>query len=197
MKINTFIFDCFGVVCSPVLNGWYKENILKKGQVDDNFKNLCKNFDLGLISEDDILEYFLKYQGITSSKNQLREDVDGYLSLDYSLVGIIKELKNKGMKIVLLSNANNAFFERMVYVKYPEFKTLFDEIVISSNIRMVKPNSDIYLYTLEKINSKPEESVFIDDSMENVEAAKNLGINGFLYTESTSFDNYVKSLDLK
>lgn len=197
MKINTFIFDCFGVICSPVLNGWYKENIIKKGLSDDNFKNLCKNFDLGLISEDDILEYFLNYQGVTLNKNQLREDVDGYLSLDYSLAGIIKNLKDKGMKIVLLSNANNAFFERMVYVKYPEFKSLFDEIIISSNVGMVKPNSDIYLYTLEKINSIPEESIFIDDSLENVDAAKNLGMDGFLYTDSVSFNNYIENLDLK
>lgn len=30
-QITTFIFDCFGVICDPVLNGWYKENRLKNG----------------------------------------------------------------------------------------------------------------------------------------------------------------------
>jgi len=35
LKINTFIFDCFGVICDPVLNNWYKENSLKYGIIKD------------------------------------------------------------------------------------------------------------------------------------------------------------------
>lgn len=195
-KITTFIFDCFGVVCSPVLNGWYKENRLKHGLVDENILNVFQKFDLGQFSEDDIINYFLSYEGVNSTKEKIREDVDSYLHIDNQLVDTIKNLKNKGYKIALLSNGNSSFFERKLYIMFPEFKSLFDEIIISSNIGMVKPNDDIYFYALDKINSKPEESVFIDDNKMNIDAAENLGIKSFLYTDANSFNNYLENLDI-
>lgn len=195
-QINTFIFDCFGVICDPVLNGWYKENRLKHGKVDENIKKIFRKFDLNIMSEDDILEYFLKYDGVKSDKEKLREDIDNYLRLDQSLIDIIKKMRNQDFKIVLLSNANNSFFERKVYPTYPEFKNLFDEIIISSEVGMVKPDKEIYLHTLEKISSKPEECVFVDDNEENVLASERLGIVGYVYTDSKSFAEYLKTLGI-
>ncbi len=186
-NITTFIFDCFGVVCSPVLNGWYKDNRLKKGLVDENLQHIFRQFDLGLLSEDDIANYFLKYEGVNSTKEEIRKEIDSYLKMDEGLLEIIGKLKQKGFKIVLLSNANNSFFERKIYAEFPEFKSLFDEIVISSVVEMVKPDPEIYLHTLDVIKSKPEESLFIDDNKSNVDAATALGIHGFLFTDVNSF----------
>lgn len=189
--INTFIFDCFGVICEPVLNGWYKENRLKHGFIDENLHEVLKQFDLGMLSEDDIVEYFLKYEGVNSTKETLRKEIDAFLKLDQGLANTIKKLKSAGYKIALLSNANHSFFERKIYIDYPEFQSLFDEIVISSAVGMVKPNADIYLHTLEKIKSKAEESIFIDDSKQNVDAAVALGMSGYVYTDCASFADYI------
>jgi putative hydrolase of the HAD superfamily len=195
-KINTIIFDCFGVICDPVINGWYKEHRLKKGFVDDNFKKMLIQSDLGKLSENDIFEYIMKYEDINFSKEELRNEIDSYLTLDTKLADIIKKLKSKGYKTVLLSNSNSTFFERKVYSTYPEFKNLFDEIIISASIGMVKPNKEIYMHTLDKINSKPEESLFIDDSKENVDGAIDVGINGYLYTDSDSFVEYIENIGI-
>ena len=97
---------------------------------------------------------------------------------------------------MLLSNANQGFFDRKVYPSNPEFKNLFDEVVISSSVQMVKPNADIFLYALEKIGSKPDESLFIDDSSENVEAALRLSIQGFVYSNIDPFVSYLKNLGI-
>ncbi len=191
-NINTFIFDCFGVVCTPVLNGWYRENSAKHGFIDENLKDLFKQFDLGVLSEEDIVDRFLKYKGITSTKEQLRDEIDGYLKLNQNLIQVIKMLKEKNFKIALLSNANQAFFERKVYPSYPEFKSVFDEIVISSEVKMIKPNPEIYKLTLQKLGSKPEETLFIDDVQENLDVAISLGMQGFLYTDFQSFADYLK-----
>ncbi|MFA6190423.1 MAG: HAD family phosphatase [Candidatus Staskawiczbacteria bacterium] len=195
-KINTFIFDCFGVICGSVVGAWYKDNMIKRGKVDENLMAILEQFDLGKISEDSLLSYFLKYEGINATREELRKDIDSYLKLDVKLADIILELKNKGFKTMLLSNANASFFNRLVYSKYPQFKSLFDEIIISSEVEMTKPGKDIYLYGLNKINSKPEESLFIDDRQINIDGAINLGINGFLYTNAESFLDYIKTLDL-
>jgi len=195
-KINTFIFDCFGVILDPLVNNWYKENRLKYGLIDDNFQSFLKEVDLGNASEDDIVDYFMKYDGVNSTKEEIRKDIDSYLKLDNNLAGIIKKLKEKGFKIVLLSNANASVFERKIYTTYPEFKSLFNNIIISSNIKMIKPDPEIYLHALDKIGSKPEESLFIDDSQTNVDGAIKVGIQGFLYTDSSSFTKYIKNLGI-
>ncbi len=195
-QIKTIIFDCFGVVCDPVLGGWYKDNMLKRGLVDENLSNIFRQFDMGLLTEDAIIDYFKEYDGITLKPEELRKEIDSYLRIDYSLVEVIKKLREMGFKVILLSNANNSFFERKIYPTYPEFKSLFDDIIISSVVQMVKPNPDIYLHTLEKISSHSEEAIFIDDSKVNVDAAIKLGMHGFVYTESTSFVKHLENLGI-
>lgn len=194
--ITTLVFDCFGVICEPVLNGWYTDNRLKHGFVDKNLDEVFGRFDRGLISENDIAEYFSKYDGVRAAKEEIMEQIDAYLKMDEGLARVIQGMRRMGFKTALLSNANASFFERRVYKAYPRFRDLFDEIVISSTVGMVKPNSDIYEYVLNRLDSKPTESLFIDDSEVNVIAAKNLGMYGFTYTDSGSFVEHLRGLGI-
>lgn len=191
--ITTFIFDCFGVICDPFLMGWYKYNSAQHDFVDERLHEVLKNFDLGKFSEEDILDHFLTYKGVDLNKSELQEAIDSYLKFDTQLLDVIKQLKAAGHKIVLLSNANHTFFDRKIYPTFPEFKNIFDEIVISSQVGMVKPESEIFLYTLEKTNTRPEEALFIDDSESNVVAAVKLGMNGYLYTNRDAFVDFLKN----
>ena len=59
---------------------------------------------------------------------------------------------------------------------------------------MVKPDPEIYLHALDLAKSKPEESLFIDDSKPNVDAAIKLGINGFVYTDYISFADHLSTI---
>jgi putative hydrolase of the HAD superfamily len=184
--INTIIFDCFGVICDPLLVGWYKENSTKHGFTDETFKTLVDEFNLGNITEDDVIDRFSKYEGITSTKEEIQKEIVNHLRLNESLVSTIKELKAKGYTIVLLTNANHLFFETYLYPKYPDFTSLFERMIISSSVKMIKPHKDIFMYTLKTINKKPEEIVFVDDTEENVDMAKSLGIQSIVYTNNQS-----------
>lgn len=196
MPITTVIFDCFGVVCLPVLNGWYKQHSERTGFVDENLPTLFRKFDLGIISEDDVLKYFSEFDGATKDLQKLREDIDSYLGLDTGVVETIKELRRNGLKTALLSNGNSGFFERKIYTTYPEFKELFDTIIISSNVQMIKPGPEVYLHTLEEVGSRPEETIFIDDSQPNVDAAIELGMQGHFYTNNQLLRAYFKERGL-
>lgn len=195
-KITTFIFDCFKVFLSPPLSMWYEKNIASTGHTDPQYVDVIKDFDLGNLSEDGFLDYLLSHDWIKSTREELREELDSLCVLDMKLVEVVKQIKAKGYKVGLLSNAGHEFFEREVYVIYPEFKDLFDKIVISSEVKMVKPDPEIYLYTLDFIDSKPEESIFIDDSVKNVETAVNLGMEGYVYTDVESFVSHIKDQGL-
>jgi HAD superfamily hydrolase (TIGR01509 family) len=190
-KINTFIFDCFGVILRPVVMSWYEKHLAQPNVEDTEFRSLLRDFDLGKVSEIQMTEY-LSGRYPSQSPQEIREEIDNFLNIDRALVNKILELKSKGHKLVLLSNANGNFFTRKVDVVYPEFKKLFDELIISSEVGMVKPDQEIFIYTLEKANVKPENCLFIDDGKKNIDVALTLGINSYLYTDFSSFDKFLK-----
>ena len=52
-----------------------------------------------------------------------------------------------------------------------------DDIIISAEINKIKPNKDFYNYILNKHKIKPQELLFLDDNINNINGAKELGIN--------------------
>ena len=91
---------------------------------------------------------------------------------------LIAELKARGARVYLLSNAPTYFAERLG--DYPILK-LMDGIVVSGAVQKFKPNADIFQYTLEKFGLNANESMFIDDNAPNAEAAERCGLTGFTY----------------
>ncbi len=59
---------------------------------------------------------------------------------------------------------------------------LFDVVIISASIGVMKPTAEAYETVLEALGVKAEQAVFIDDSPENVDAAKKLGMHGVHFT---------------
>lgn len=86
--------------------------------------------------------------------------------------------REKGYRLYVLSNASDLFYDY-----FPRFAPLdsFDGIVVSSDIHMLKPDIRIYEYFLQKYNLLPEECFFIDDRKENIDGAKNAGMNGAVF----------------
>ena len=87
-------------------------------------------------------------------------------------------LKARGYGIYLLSNAPVTFAAALDI--YPILK-IFDGLVVSAPIQMVKPNADIFQYTLDKYGLKAEECVFLDDTEKNIKAARDVGMHGIVF----------------
>ncbi len=94
---------------------------------------------------------------------------------------LIAELKQKGYNLYILSNMTRHFIEREY--KFP-ILDLFDGIVYSAPIKMIKPNAEIYTYILEKFNLQAEECLFIDDTKANLAAAARFGISTFHFNDN-------------
>lgn len=93
---------------------------------------------------------------------------------------LVGDLKKNGYKVYLLSNYGEANFQ---HAKGNfEFIKLVDGYVISYEIKHVKPEAEIYKALLAKYNIQPEEAVFIDDLIENLEGAKKFGIHTIHFT---------------
>lgn len=97
-------------------------------------------------------------------------------------VALIKDCKKAGHSVYILSNWEPESFDLLKHL-YPEVFDLFDGQVISGKVGLVKPDDAIYQYLLETYQLNPEETILIDDQLENVIAAENNGIHGIRYSK--------------
>jgi len=110
-------------------------------------------------------------------------------------VKILRNLKLKGYNLYVLSNYINEAYD-YVKEKY-DFFSLFDGIVISSKVKLVKPESEIYRYILHKYNLNPEESIFIDDTEECILQANKLKLNTIHYLPHINLKVEFKKLGIR
>lgn len=90
----------------------------------------------------------------------------------------LQKARAAGYRIFVLSNATSEFYD---YFPQRYDLKLFDGLVVSSDIRLLKPDPRIYGYTLEKFSLIPGECLFIDDIKENTEGAKKAGMQAHLF----------------
>lgn len=101
-------------------------------------------------------------------------------SLDENLVDYIRFLRPQ-YRTGLLSNAWDNL--REIIESRWKISDAFDEIIISSEVGVAKPDPRIYHMTLNRLEVAPQEAVFVDDFFENVEAAWSAGLNGIHFVK--------------
>ena len=104
----------------------------------------------------------------------------------------IEELKAKGYQFLVLSN-----FSRKVLRECwsdLDFLMYVDGGILSCQDKLIKPMPEIYSLILSRYHLKPEECVFMDDILENVEAARRAGINAFVFENQEQAKQIVQTL---
>ncbi|KAF0222933.1 MAG: haloacid dehalogenase superfamily subfamily IA variant 3 with third motif having DD or [Erysipelotrichaceae bacterium] len=96
-----------------------------------------------------------------------------------SMIPLVNTLKNRGMKLYLLSNASIKFH---TYKKDIRALDVFDGIVISADIHKAKPDPAFYETVLTQLKLDRSECFMIDDMKANIEGAAQCGIKGTIYT---------------
>lgn len=91
---------------------------------------------------------------------------------------LIQEYKEKGYHFYLLSNCSLQFED---YYKDKSIFQHFEKLYISARHQKIKPNLDIFEDFLKEYHLKANECLFVDDLKENVEGAKQVGMQGFVY----------------
>lgn len=184
--IKTIIFDNNGVLTTSdkevrtVKNIFSSVGVYKKG-AERIWELESKLVDIGKVTNREFLENFLERFGF--KKEAVTDELMELYLKSYKpkadVQEFAKELRKK-YELAMLTNFGKSF--DVLYKKWGIDK-IFDEekIYVSCKIGMIKPNDDIYLYTLEKLNRRPEETVFIDDRSANIETARRLGMNGILF----------------
>ena len=136
-----------------------------------------QDYDRGVLTIDETAAEVAKLRNCTAETAKehmlyaisLQEEVEPTAKL-------IKELKERGYKLYVLSNMSKEYIEFLR--EFPVFE-YFDEQVVSCEIGIGKPDRRIYEYLLSNYDLDPAETIFIDDRKDNVDAAEELGITPF------------------
>jgi len=99
--------------------------------------------------------------------------------VDEELIDFIQFLRPQ-YKTGLLSNAFSDA-RQSLSIRFPRLLGIFDETIFSAEVQMAKPDPRIYHLILDRLGVAPEESIFVDDFIENVAAARTLGMNAIQF----------------
>ncbi|MGC1631067.1 MAG: HAD family phosphatase [Gelidibacter sp.] len=180
--IKNLIFD-FGDVFINLDKKGAMDNALKLFEIDtlsDEIHAINPLYEQGLIDTEEFLEFYLDNfphlhkDSLLDSWNSILKDFPNH-RLEY----LQKLAQENKYKLILLSNTNELHIN---WIKanvdfYEEFKANFDAYYLSHEIQLRKPNANIYEFVLNENNLKAEESLFIDDTEENIITASSLGIH--------------------
>ena len=205
MTIKALIFDLGDVIVELDYSNFYKKvaslspqtenpltpkmleffrqsDLYHQGKMNDNefYKLACDIFQICMLDQS---EFYEAFNSIVS--HPISEVVE--------LVKKLKEIKK--YKLIALSNVNASHWN-YILTKNWKFLEYFDELILSYQLHMTKPDPKIFKYAIKKANCKPKEIVFIDDGLNNVRSAKELGMIGIHYKNMENLINEFKKLKI-
>ncbi len=107
------------------------------------------------------------------------------------MIALAQKLKQNGHSLYLCANIPHEFYA-MLQNKYPSIINLFDGIVVSSEIKIAKPNKKIFEHLISTYNLDPQHCILIDNSQENSAAAQTLGIRSIVYEKQSALTSFLK-----
>lgn len=109
-------------------------------------------------------------------------------------VDMLRSLRRNGVRTFALTNFSAETYPLAV-ARFP-FLTEFDGTIVSGEERVVKPDPEIYHRLMRRYAIMPARAVFIDDRLENVEAARRLGLHGIHFVDPLAVRAELRTLGL-
>jgi len=199
MKINTVFFDLFFTL---ITLDYSYDNIedyeftalgITKGKWDQIENETYKERATGKTNTPlEMMEYIVKDLGIEPMRiekaveKRIGRIQRGIIKCDNGTFTIVSELHKKGMKTCLISNCD--ILDKYVIAKM-NLNKYFDDVILSYDVGITKPDSGIYELALERTKSKPDNCLFVGDGGNNeLLGAKRVGIKTVLTIQ------YIKDL---
>ena len=145
-------------------------------------------YESGAQSDSEFREYLRTHLALTCT-DEVFDEAFSALLLDFhpGVYAWISSLKDS-YSLYLLSNTSSIHAERFTKIKLgPQGQSLFDQVYYSFEMGLVKPNPVIYQQVLQEQQLKPDEVLFFDDNVANINSAKSMGILSYLIDPSQDY----------
>ena len=141
---------------------------------------LLPRFEMGLIAPEDFVRGFSKELHLNVGYTEFCTIWSSIFLPDTLIPETLLTGLRENYRLLLLSNTNAIHFES-IRVRYPLIRH-FHHLVLSYEVRAMKPDPAIYRHAIQAAACRPEECVFIDDIQENVDAAIQEGMTAMQFT---------------
>ena len=177
--MKNIVFDLAGVVVArnearcpqQIMDYFYFINL---GETLPDFWN---DYDRGTREIDSVAEKLAIFRGSDfETAKRLMLAAITYQETIPATESLIEDLKGAGYRLFVLSNMSKDYIE---FLRKLSVFQHFEGEIISCEVNLIKPEKEIYQLLLDTYNLDPEQTMFIDDRAENVEAAATLGIAPF------------------
>ena len=204
-SINTIIFDIGSVLVQqvPLEISLRQENrkFIPEELIDQLVKIWCSSgTEQGSLEEQITTAYLKAYEsGLRGPIRQYMEyiaseSLRNIERCDYT-IPMLRSLKMAGYKLYILSNWGKWHFEELQKRnEFREFLQYFDGGIVSYQAGLKKPDRKIYEILIDKYNINPSSAVFYDDKPENIQAAKEVGLNAVVFDRSIA-DSIINKKD--
>jgi epoxide hydrolase-like predicted phosphatase len=184
--IRGIIFDCFGVLVHGSL-GYLRD--ITPPELRKKLNDLSHSSDYGYLSSD---EYLTRVGALLGRP---ADEIDAITSArrvrNERMIRLARSLHPE-YKVALLSNVGRGVISETFTSN--ELRELFDAVVLSSEVGIVKPHADIYELVATRLGLSCEECIMIDDIPVNIEGAKAVGMQGIVCTDTEQLERDLKTL---
>lgn len=198
----TIMFDFGGVMVDldqqRCMDSFVRLGVKDIGQYIDKYRQngLFQQLELGNVSNADFHDAIRTLCGqdvadeaIDAAWCDFLVDVPQY-RLDF-----IKELRERGLRVILLSNSNEIHFGKWIvpfFEKNGGLSCYFDAVYFSHQLHLAKPDEDIFRAVLREEQEMANNILFLDDGFNNIQTAKRLGFQTYLVREREDWREVVK-----
>ena len=190
MNCSSIIFDIGGVILR-----WAPHEFIERFTDDAGLQEKLRNriadhpdwleMDRGRLNIETLTQRIIQNSDIPPDavNRYLLEVIDSMVPIPES-INLLNDAVKAGYQAFVLSNMSSDS-ARILKSRF-DFWRLFSGIVFSCDVNMIKPDPGIFEYVLNRFSLKPAETIFIDDTALNTEAAEKLGIASIRFTDAQS-----------
>ena len=148
-------------------------------------------YEAGQISTDEFYQAFCQRTDTKPELAALLYAASAMFEVNATMLSVVAMLQAAGHRTGVLSNTCTAHWDYVRDGRYTMLPGQFEVFALSFEIGVNKPDEKIYHASADLANVSPSEILFVDDRLENVEAAQAAGFDAVLYT---STEQYVRDL---
>jgi len=200
--MQNIVFDFGGVLLEWSANNFYlpyfgnDENAMNAFYKETEIQVINKEFDRGVPFDKILNNLSTKFPHYAEPillwkkawHKMLGRKIEGSIQ-------ILQTLHNNGYNLYGLTNWSAETFPYVYYTH--DFFHLFKDIVVSGRENLIKPDPSIYQLCLSRNKLNPGQSVFIDDVLENVMAAREAGMHGVQFINARQLHKELVALGIK
>jgi epoxide hydrolase-like predicted phosphatase len=187
MAAKSLIVDFGGVLTTSVWDsfaGFCRDKDLDENAVRKLFKEdpealrLLRQLEVGGVSEEDFERRFAERLGLSEAQDLIESMFRGMLP-EPTMIDAVRRAREAGVVTGLITNSwSTSHYDRELLGE------LFEDVVISAEVGLHKPDPAIYRLSCERLGIEPGDAVFVDDLRENIAAAEEVGMTGVLHRDA-------------